>query len=373
MNLFKILQNGSGQINESNVSAFLGYLLDPYEDHGLKFEFLGRFLTPLEVSQPQDVSFNLEKQSIDVQFEFETKNDETDQKRFVDIALHCYDNHPSKKSGKNAPPLLSSEGHPKNVFLIENKISAKSFQKGQIRQQYLNSIKNEYFSTSTIYTVYITPDDQIFREEFEDFHENENKIHLFWKSNNFKYSIQEVLKEILFEESKGNIEAINQYTRHTLTSFIQFIENGFKSQKVEKAESSYKQDVYSDCEEFLQNYPELLNQDSKDRVTEFLQFLRHEFPSFDVRHSKTHPVSVFNHKKRIFTISGRGRNILYRLVLQPEHSENTIRKIELFLQNQSIKYKIEYWAITIFDKPENSLVTEQIQDVFKTYLKEIGQ
>ena len=44
MNIFKILNNGHGNVSETNVSAFLGYLLNPNEDHGLKDEFLKQLL-----------------------------------------------------------------------------------------------------------------------------------------------------------------------------------------------------------------------------------------------------------------------------------------------------------------------------------------
>ena len=47
MNIFKTLASGSGSINEPNVSAFLGYLLNPKEDHGLGDAFLKKFLEPL--------------------------------------------------------------------------------------------------------------------------------------------------------------------------------------------------------------------------------------------------------------------------------------------------------------------------------------
>lgn len=33
MNIFKILASGHGSISETNISAFLGYLLNPNEDH----------------------------------------------------------------------------------------------------------------------------------------------------------------------------------------------------------------------------------------------------------------------------------------------------------------------------------------------------
>lgn len=44
MNIFKILASGHGNISETNISAYLGYLLNPNEDHGLKDEFLKRVL-----------------------------------------------------------------------------------------------------------------------------------------------------------------------------------------------------------------------------------------------------------------------------------------------------------------------------------------
>ena len=47
MNIFKILASGNGNISETNVSAFLGYLLNPNEDHGLKDEFVKLFLLSL--------------------------------------------------------------------------------------------------------------------------------------------------------------------------------------------------------------------------------------------------------------------------------------------------------------------------------------
>ncbi len=47
MNIFKILASGHGSISETNVSAFLGYILNPKADHGLNAEFLKSFLKPL--------------------------------------------------------------------------------------------------------------------------------------------------------------------------------------------------------------------------------------------------------------------------------------------------------------------------------------
>lgn len=47
MNIFKILASGDGSINEPNVSAFLSYLINPNEDHGLRNHFLKKILLEL--------------------------------------------------------------------------------------------------------------------------------------------------------------------------------------------------------------------------------------------------------------------------------------------------------------------------------------
>lgn len=47
MNVFKVLSSGHGNVSETNISAFLGYLLNPKADHGLNAEFLKSFLEPV--------------------------------------------------------------------------------------------------------------------------------------------------------------------------------------------------------------------------------------------------------------------------------------------------------------------------------------
>ena len=44
MNIFKILSDGDGSIKEPNVSAFLAYLLDPTQSHGLGTKFFEKFV-----------------------------------------------------------------------------------------------------------------------------------------------------------------------------------------------------------------------------------------------------------------------------------------------------------------------------------------
>ena len=68
MNIFKVLANGDGSINEANVSAFLGYLLDPKADHALGSEFLKRFL---EVISEDEESFEESFYDLDYQIFYE--------------------------------------------------------------------------------------------------------------------------------------------------------------------------------------------------------------------------------------------------------------------------------------------------------------
>lgn len=44
MNIFSVLSMGKSRLHETSMSAMLGYLLDPYQDHGLGNKFLVGFL-----------------------------------------------------------------------------------------------------------------------------------------------------------------------------------------------------------------------------------------------------------------------------------------------------------------------------------------
>ena len=53
MNIFETLQKGKGCINEENVSSFLGYLLNPNEDHDLKTTFFESFLKHIKIKDSE--------------------------------------------------------------------------------------------------------------------------------------------------------------------------------------------------------------------------------------------------------------------------------------------------------------------------------
>lgn len=255
MNIFKVLANGDGRINEPNVSAFLGYLLDPYQDHGLAFEFLKRFLKQLNIND-----FKTEKYDYEIILEqaFKDENGHTsiegnskqNKKEIVDIVILCIENNRGILKEMVTRSILESPLKLHKVFLIENKVTPKSIIKDQLKSQYEKFIKQnkETINDNQVYSVFLTPDDSKFANEFTNFN-SQQKTHLKWiyeeekpneediESENYdSISIYKILKDIIYDEAVGKIEGINEYTKHTLKSFTKFIENDFKSELKEKKE-----------------------------------------------------------------------------------------------------------------------------------------
>ena len=263
MNIFKTLASGSGSINEPNVSAFLGYLLNPKEDHGLGDAFLRKFLKPL-LKQNEQLDFmrnrdlSIRDLSIRSNFEFEvlleqafednarkTKFDESN--RIVDIVILCYEK--KSQQGKSlAKDIINQkkEGQdkPNHIFLIENKIKDGSVEERQLEEQYNQTIKRlagpEFKINKPkelISVIFVTPDDLKAKKEFENFtksdnNKTDNKCHLFWHTKKNDTSISKIIKDIL----KREYPPIDAYCKHTLQAFLEFIESDFQSTMIEELE-----------------------------------------------------------------------------------------------------------------------------------------
>ncbi|MBK9353668.1 MAG: PD-(D/E)XK nuclease family protein [Bacteroidetes bacterium] len=159
MNIFKILANGDGSINEPNVSAFLGYLLNPYADHGLGFEFLDSFLKQIEI---QDEKFITLKYDYEIFFEQAFK-EEDKSKQIVDIVILCINNNIGKQKESYVKSILSNDKKVEYIFLIENKINKASKTANQLKDQFdstiieLSKIPELKLAMKKIYSIYITP------------------------------------------------------------------------------------------------------------------------------------------------------------------------------------------------------------------------
>jgi hypothetical protein len=265
MNIFKILANGEGRINETNVSAFLGYLLDPTANHSLEYEFLKSFLEPIV----NDKKFKVKEYDYQIFFEQGFSKDEKKQK--VDIVIVCYYIELGGGSETKVKNFINNTKSIKKVFLIENKINTGSFKKEQVQNQF-ESYKNnsEGENNPDIYSIYLTPKNKTFEREFEEL-TLKNKFHFYWKDEGNINSIKNILIDIVKKESSAEIEAINEYTRHTLKSFIQFIETDFKSEKQIKKDGAYtntekKLNADSNIEGKLKEVKELLEEKIPNKV-----------------------------------------------------------------------------------------------------------
>jgi len=251
MNIFKILANGDGKINEANISAFLGYLLDPYQNHSLGYEFLHRFINKTDKLEEEYKDFKTYKYDYEILFEqaFRDVNSKLKKKEIVDIVILCFENSNGKGIETKAKNILQNKRELKYIFLIENKVNIGAKAQDQLKNQYNKTLSELEIDNSKVVSFYVTPDDRSYYDEFNSFIENDKKRHLIWIFNSEKpnnkdnvyynektTSIYSILKDILADESKGNIEAINEYSKHTIISFMKFIENDFKSQKVEEKE-----------------------------------------------------------------------------------------------------------------------------------------
>lgn len=232
MNIFKILANGDGTINEANVSAFLGYLIDPKADHALGYEFLQRFFK----NSVEEEQFNFEQFEYEIFYE-QAFREGNKKKEIVDIVVVCYSIDKGNAKESLVKNFLTNKKEVHKLFLIENKIRAGSVTAGQLLQQF-NSTKHELGAEfeNKIHSIYITPKNEKLQNEFLK-SSLTNSTHLFWKSTEGdENAVNSMIREILELESLGDIEPLNEYTLHTIKAFNKFIENDFKSEKQEERE-----------------------------------------------------------------------------------------------------------------------------------------
>ena len=250
MNIFRILAQGDGAIQEPNISAFLGYLLNPNEDHGLGSRFLESFLEQHYLRCKNDSTINNKKldwiydkgeiidlstnSNYEVNVFFEQSFKGESKKDIVDIMLVIHKVEKEKKEQYFKNYILNKR-ELKHIFLIEVKIKDSactlkdekqdtSKREGQLVDQItksktiiedlLKSNENEESNDMDISIIFITPDsiykngEEITRNkntkafkafgELEDFlkqPEKETKdtlrSHIFW--NNIRDENDEII------------------------------------------------------------------------------------------------------------------------------------------------------------------------------------
>jgi len=318
MNIFKILATGDGSINEANVSAFLGYLLDPKADHALGDEFLKRFLKSLDKSNEL---FEDDFYDLDFQIFYEQAfKEENNAKQIVDLVIVGYQT--KMDSGKESiiHDFIANSKEIKKIFLIENKIRKGSLTKEQLIKQYkstIHQIPDKYASSVT--SIYLTPDEDKYVEEFNATkYLLNNSFHIYWKSklNEAKDSILKILLGLLQDEVMGKIEPLNEYTLHTIKAFCLFIENEFKSErqiKTAKKDGLFIRDLHDNLNSFKEKYPKLIDEQSMKIVENLIENVKDK-PFITFRLSKTHPISILYKNKKIFGLNKAGKKLAYDIV-----------------------------------------------------------
>lgn len=225
MNIFKALSQGYGRLNEENMSAMLGFLLAPYEAHGMGDIFLWLFLEAVAEKCGEKNRFQnvLAKGSrINAQIVFEEKytvsTPTSSKTRRPDIEIRLYD------------PLQSIAPREIHRIVIENKIHPRAAQPEQFYEEYVavrERIVEENEQGTIVTMVFLTPsvDDTKLKMEYErlDLTGKDSKEWLYWHDEKDTLCITSIIRDILRQEDQAYIVPISDYMRHTLKAFTRHI------------------------------------------------------------------------------------------------------------------------------------------------------
>jgi hypothetical protein len=217
INIFSALSQGKGKLNEENLTAMLGYLLNPKSEHGLSDLYLRRFLMSLSNKDDSDYSIILDKNySLDITFE--SPYEYNGKTRRIDIDLKFF---------VEDVELLR--------VLIENKVRASSADKSQFLEEYQGAcanIEEDEQDELELLMVFLTPsitDDRL-RNEYNALEEpmlkkNHFKKWIYWDNIDEVGTVTHDLKQILIDENMMCINPIAEYVRHTIKAFVCFIKS----------------------------------------------------------------------------------------------------------------------------------------------------
>jgi hypothetical protein len=405
MNIFKILASGDGSINEPNVSAFLGYLLNPKADHGLGDELLRKVLNNLYQNNKTSVlkDFLIDKNgeirnlssnsnfNIEVLLEQAFSKSQSEKREIVDIVILCFEKKRQPKESL-AKIVLSSDtksrGDLKHLFLLENKIRDDATREGQLIDQCLSTIttlsnvlnEEQEKIKEKLSIIFIHPDAEKSNLEFsqlqKDTSTNIPKLQIHWSKSSDEDDVDDAdlnsleeasmssyLQQILVEEAEGIIEPINEQTKFTLKSFVRFINSNFKSTIEEELEGKYKKQISLDYDEFKEQHSDLLTENSWLLADSFYQLIKAEDRKFKFRHSPTHPISVFVnnsdgvksvHGNKIFSLTRANKNICLELI---HRTKNWTKE-----KNQELYSFISTYQVNINDTAFKGVIILTLQN-----------
>jgi hypothetical protein len=207
MNIFKVLASAPrDRFTENQVSAFLGWILNPYMDHGLGFEFLIKFLERIKADDK--IIERLKMRITD-------KNENAEVKVFlehelgeaiIDIVLVIDENY---------------------CVSIENKIySSAASNEEQLKTQYRCLRNNDRHKSQEKTMVFLVPKEEGTQVEKEynnlAVESPDTKIKITWAD------IASDIQSVLNKEQNCEISPLGDYLRHTLKAFTVFIKGNFR-------------------------------------------------------------------------------------------------------------------------------------------------
>ena len=243
MNIFKALSEGHGQISETNITSFVSYLLNSSNE--LKNSFFVLFADLIDTGLDENkicdllnIKQNLIREKI-IHFS----------NSFIVSSVPEYR---IKKDNKHLIPDILVRIYSKDkqeikaFFLIENKINKGAVTQGQLENQvsFFKTSDEDYVQNIPVYSIFITPDDDIFKASYENAkNENKNTVWLKWTNHvENDASIEAILREVIKYEHKAEIEPIDLNTQFIIKSFIDYLATEFS--KKERSKMNYSVDGF---------------------------------------------------------------------------------------------------------------------------------
>jgi hypothetical protein len=274
MNIFKILASGDGSIKEPSISAFLGYLLNPNEDHGMGAIFLNQLMNQ-HFSQNESNSYfkGLSEKneiinfsagsgfSVDVFLEQGFK-EAKGKKQIVDLIIFIYHFETQGKEDLSIN-MITKRKKLVHIILVEVKINDRAGKDEQLYNQINNSkavltslIEQEkkhliiHIPTNVIDNmsmIYLTPKgtttDRLFAEIKNSAFKKHPMSHMHWSKSDqiaaLEYENEQTLKfnrqndsdekdldeEDLDEEDSIKVDLEKNYNRFSIETILDKIIN----------------------------------------------------------------------------------------------------------------------------------------------------
>jgi hypothetical protein len=226
MNIFEILASGDNGLREVHVSSVLGWLLDPYHDHGLGIEVLKRLVSALFEGTP------LHKEIMDSEY----SGVEMKERRRIETSIMLEKEVYCKESNKNRSIDIVVTINKNFILAIENKIRVSSKEHGQVKDEICGLLdvpeydNTDGFGIKGFYFIYLVKQNNELAYAAKEL---ENQLPVFTKplswinSNKSELSMSKLLSDILIDHSQCNINPVPAETLFLLRSFVRFAENGF--------------------------------------------------------------------------------------------------------------------------------------------------